>query len=282
MDSNKIYICTDCDKPFSSEKRYKNHINKDIPCTLVCRFCGEQTGSERSYNRHIKNCALYKTNDVNQTNNIVANNSNSHNTTTNNNANTTINDIKNNVVMLHPFGLSHEYMYKDGTLFEMVKPIRGTLLNLLRQEKYDIAYLTMFNQIHGNPEYPEYHNIYIKEKGSEKVCLFDGKKFRMEGLTETSDNIYKKLKAEMRWTVKSIDDIEPIEKDQLMWNIRLDAMYSLNTSNLMEKIFYNNKYIVEDTFRKNKVCTNLKYIAMLNNCEVENVLYDNTIPLTLP
>lgn len=282
--TSKVYVCHKCDKTFQSETTLKNHLSKTIPCdfsSFECEGCGKRIGSESTYRRHLKTCDWMKS----KVNNVIANNnniSNSHNTNTNTNNNTLINDVKNNIVMLHPMGLTHQYMWKDDRLGEVISPIRGTVMDLIRQKKFELAYLTMFKQIHGNPEIPEHHNIYVKEKGKNEACVFNGKGFKTEDLSEMSDQMYRILKGEMRWTVNT-SDAEDKEKDQLMWDIHAHWMnINSKTDDLMERIFFNNKLIVEDTFRKYKVYTNLDYIARVNKCNVEDIKWDNSTPLTLP
>jgi hypothetical protein len=273
----EVYTCDTCEKTFKSKRTYRNHIAKKC-CEYICEHCGTKFAVKSTYYYHRKTCTHNK--EVNVNNNIV---SSDLSTTNNNNTNNTmINDVKNNIVMLHPLGLTHAYMYKDGKLKDVIEPVKSQLLTLVKEEKYELAYLTLFNQIHGNPEVPENHNIYVKEMGSGSACVFNGKLFKNENIIKISNDMHKFLRDEMRWTVNSSDEDDKV-KDQMMWNIYANWMNtSMEKSDMMERIFYNNKPVVENTFNNHKVYTNLDYIARKNNCNVEDIVYDNSIPINLP
>jgi len=272
------YKCDKCESSFKSKKYLKAHELKKVPCDLVCRICNEKLKCRRSYYYHLENEHLDVQHDLtNPINNVISyNTNNSNNTSTTNN--TLVNDVKN-VVMLHPLGLTYHYMNRD----EVITPVNGTVLDLVRKEEYKLAYITMFQQIHGNPEIPEHHNIYVKEKGTNEVYVFNGRGFQPIDLQLISADMYERLRGEMRWAVKRSDADED-EKDQLMWNIQADWMYSKNfdANELMEQVFFNNKIVVEDTFKKSKVYTDLSYIAKSKKCAIEDIKYDNSKPLTLP
>lgn len=53
--------CYKCDQVFTSEKRYKNHINNVLnPCNNICIGCGLTMSSRRALGRHKKTCNPYK------------------------------------------------------------------------------------------------------------------------------------------------------------------------------------------------------------------------------
>jgi len=50
-------ICKKCDKNFTSQKRFKNHLEKEIPCDFVC-ICGKQLANYAGFRYHKKICPL--------------------------------------------------------------------------------------------------------------------------------------------------------------------------------------------------------------------------------
>lgn len=282
------FLCIKCNTVFKTYKLLEAHQNRKVPCDFVCKKCYKQLGCRKSYYNHF---ASEHNNDINNNdsqeasiqNNIASvDNNNANNANKSNNTNshnkTQINDIKNNVVMLHPLGLTHQYMDRE----KVVTPVKGMLLKMVREGKFNEAYKILFDQIHGNPELPEHHNIYVHEQGTEQACVFNGKYFIVESLVQITDDMYRVLKAFMKWSVNT-SDIDDEEKDQLMWNIQRDWMRTdVKNDKTMERIFFNNKPVVHETFNKYKVFSNLEYIAKLNKCQVEQIKWDNTRPLQLP
>jgi len=282
--------CAKCEQFFKRKDHYEKHINNILmPCTLSCIGCHVKYDTKRKFSTHIKSCVKYNAilkaiHDNQADNNQALTNINSNtydnvaNTTNNNtNHNNQLVDIKNNVVMLHPLGLTHHYMNRE----EVISPVKGMLVEMVRQKQFKLAYEKLFQQIHGNPEIPEHHNIYAKEEDSDKVCIFNGKYFQMQMSKIIVPDMYHILKEEMKWAVNNTD-LDPKEKDQLMWDIQRDWMDTeVETDKTMERVFYNNKPVVETTFKKNKVYSNLEYIAKANKVQPEQVKWDNSVPLTL-
>ena len=166
-------------------------------------------------------------------------------------------------------------------LKDMIEPVKGNIVTLVKERKYELAYMTLFKQIHGNPDIPENHNVYVKDIGSGKARIFNTVSFKDADISKISYDMHKTLREVMRWTVSSSDEEEKT-KDQMMWDIYADWMNtSMEKNNMMERIFYNNKQIVEDTINNCKVYTNLEYIARRHNCSIQDIEFDNSIPIKL-
>lgn len=287
---NKIYKCETCHKEYKHKNRYRNHIANKCG-SYKCEQCGKNFNARSTYYYHRKICDknVEENTDAKVNNNVVSNtdqsnnnnNTNNNNNNNNTNNNTLINDVKNNVVMLNPLGLTHAYMFRDGKLKDMIEPVKGNIVTLVKERKYELAYMTLFKQIHGNPDIPENHNVYVKDIGSGKARIFNTVSFKDADISKISYDMHKTLREVMRWTVSSSDEEEKT-KDQMMWDIYADWMNtSMEKNNMMERIFYNNKQIVEDTINNCKVYTNLEYIARRHNCSIQDIEFDNSIPIKL-
>lgn len=271
MSDQKKYKCHKCHFGFTSKKRLKNHLNKPIPCVdFKCEYCEKELWSKTNYYRHRAKCKQKNNAQPHINNNVNENIGNTNNATQ-------INDIKNNIVMMHPLGLMHHYMNKT----EVISPVKGIVLELLRQQKYEMAYQKLFEQIHGNPALPEHHNVYVPRTGKNEICIFNGRYFKTELLDIMMPDMFRTLKGEMKWIVRT-SDLDEKEKDQLLWDVQANWMNvnEYNDEN-MERIMYNNKPVVQKTVRNNEVYTNLEYIAKLNDCKPEEVVFKNE-RITLP
>ena len=167
------FTCVKCAKVFKSEKALKKHLDNVLnPCDFVCRGCNYKAGSKGGFYRHKKECKKHQEM-IKVINNVTTNNNNINapQNTVNN-----MNNINQNVVLLQPFEVERQYMHKT----EVISPVRGIVIELLRQQRFAEAYEAIFNQIHGNEKYPEYHNIYLPDINRDEVAVFKGRNFKLD------------------------------------------------------------------------------------------------------
>ena len=136
-------------------------------------------------------------------------------------------------------------------------PVRDVVLNLLRQHKIDEAYEVMFNQFHGNPQLPQYHNIYLPDMNRDEVAIFKGTNFILDAMENRTPKLFEFLRHEMRRIVLSYPDVNDLtrdEKDEL--NNRIIAHWNCINEKKdlhMKRTLFNNKSTVFETFEKNRV-----------------------------
>lgn len=263
------YVCYKCQGKFSSQKKLERHFTNKMPCDLICEICNTKSNCRKSYYNHIKKCKEAQAAQIlnNNVNNIDASNK-----TNNSNQNN-----QNNVVLMNPFRLDHEYMDRP----KMLNPVRGELLQMLRAENYPKAYEVIFGQIHGNVKHPEYHNIFIPSRDNrDEICIFKGTRFKMVKTEEELPDLYRFLRIEMDWVVKTTD-LDPKEKDQLRWDIHANWMATneFNDKNL-KRILFNNKRVVENTMKNHVVKTNNDLI--IDYLGVDPADIDEDYLVTLP
>lgn len=248
--------CNKCQAVFTSEKRYVQHLHKQVPCDFECKFCKCKLQSRGGYYKHMKKCSE-KHDDTNSTVNNVNNVDASETTHTTNNNNNLTNVNNNNMVFLTPFGLEHKMMAKETEYREEVLGgARDKILDIVRQQNFVLAYQTLFNHIHGNMDRPEQHNIFIEDREKDEVCLFTGKQFSYERADLRTPGLYRRLMVELKWMVGTAD-IPFSEKDQLLHDILCHwRLVNEEKDEDIRRMLYNNKPVVQNTVNNNQVKPN--------------------------
>lgn len=270
-------FCNKCKKQFTSEKRYKTHIKKVVPCDYKCKFCDKKF-TKGSYHRHIKKCGPAN-NIINPQ--LINNVSGDTNINASNTQNNNITNL-NNMVMMMPFGLTHNTELKSSSGKESVMGIaRYMILDLVKRGKFEKAYELLFKKIHGDNRLPEYHNIYMDPAYNDSICVFEGKKFEMLDREEMGEDLYMSLSVEMMWLVKTAFDIDWEERCHLEATI-IEDFQRINPKIdiTLEKMLKNNKSVVEETLTTKQVWPNLHAIAVEKNIHVKDVPHDG-IPLKM-
>lgn len=270
------YICENCDKIFEKLGYLKQHKSKNV-CSLVCDLCNYSCKSKPSYYRHRKICKQ-KQQEQENSDAMVENNTmvDNKNVNVNNGDNNTQNNNNNNVVLMNPFRLDHEYMNRP----KMLNPVRGELLQMLRAENYPKAYQILFEQIHGNEKHPEYHNIFLPHRDKDEICVFKGKRFKMENVDDEVPDLYRFLRIEMDWVVKTTD-LDPKEKEQLRWDIHANWMATDEKKDQnMRRILRNNKAVVLKTMNDYVVKPNNELVIDFLGIDPSEV--NNDYLVTLP
>lgn len=270
MNQEKKYFCDKCNTPFRHKGHYYKHLKKPVPCNYVCTYCDTKCGSRTAFYQHRKMCEGTEKKTKNTINNIV----NNVDASVNNNLNQYIN---RNLVFMTPFGLEYEYMNQKF----VVEPIRDVVVDLLKKDKYKLAYEALFKQIHGNNRFPEFHNIYMDDIESSDLCIFKGFDFRFETLQDKLPHLFFFLKNEMDKLVQSAD-LEPMEKSQLRWNIQANWMcINEKDDKNMKRILHENKKIVHETLEKYKVQPDNKRIIYHLGFTPDDLLTDHQVRIPL-
>lgn len=252
------FKCNKCDKTFKSEKNYEKHKIKQVPCDYICKFCGCKCGYKQAFYDHVnfeclKNREKVINNNVNQ-NNVDAKNINNQQNTNNNN------NVNQNILLMQPFEIDREYMEPK----KILTPVRDIVIHFLKLDKVDEAYEVLFQQIHGNEKYPQYHNIYLPDINRDEVAVFKGKNFVLDSWDKRIPGLFLFLKHEMGrlvWVYSDINNLTLDEKDKLDWNIKKHWRQTneYNDPN-MKRILFNNRSVVFDTFSKYTVKPNAQVI----------------------
>ena len=248
MSTVENLICEKCSKQFKRKDHYEKHIlNVLNPCDYICIGCNKKCKSRKSFFNHKKKCIKYisaskalEYGTEKITNNIT-------NAPINVSTQNTQNNTNNQVVLMSPFHLDHHNM--EPTV--MLSPVRDEIIGLLHKCEYAKAYEKLFNHIHGNEKYPQYHNIYLPNIDGEHLAVFKGRNFVFEEVPEKMPILYRVLKAEMKWMVRTCKYLDPQVKDQMLWDVQANWMQINEYKDMnMRRILRNNKNIVTNTFEK--------------------------------
>jgi hypothetical protein len=274
----KNHKCKKCGEIFDSDIKFLNHRNRLVPCDYHCRYCNIKY-SKSAYYRHRKDCnaETYKQKkleeEAKQLVNAPQNNVNQDNSATLNNQNN-----NNNSVMLAPFGLEHLYMNREETMGSCRGEVKQSLL------KYDFprAYEVIFENVHGNEKFPQFHNICMTDLNSNEIVAFSGKRFKHERRSYKLPDVLKFLKFEMKWLVRTDSTLTDEQKSQMCWDIQNNwsTLDDQNDEN-MKRILFNNKAVVHKTITTRKVYPDVKIMAKFKKVKPESIKTDG-LPIKLP
>jgi hypothetical protein len=255
----KMYPCDKCNKKFQSEKKLQSHLKNILnPCDFVCKGCGFSAGSKGSFYRHKKDCKKHEELQL-ITNNVANNNVNAPTNNTQNIGNLN-NNLNQSIVLLQPYKQDYEYTRKT----DMFGPVRDIVLDLVKMGKFEEAYVTIFNQMWGNPHLPQHHNIYLPDINRDEVAVFKGRNFKLHDFEAESHDLYRILTHEMHryvWYYEDINTFTCKEKNDL--SAKIDQHWqTINEKNdsLLKRTLYNNKSLVKETFDKNVVKPDMKIL----------------------
>lgn len=163
------FECEKCQKTFTNKRNLKYHIDKKV-CENknICTHC------QKSFT-HKKNLVYHQENKVCQKNEINTNNSNNNNNNSNsNNSNNSNNiNIDNSVNPVMIFNFPCEFGKED--LDKILEKIPNLLKDSISKESAGIPYL--IENIHCNPDFPEYNNVYIPNRKQNYALVSNGEQF---------------------------------------------------------------------------------------------------------
>jgi hypothetical protein len=209
--------CNKCNKIFIRKEHYDRHILRTTPCdTLInlkinkkthdkkdiftCVFCKHTFTIKYNLSKHIKhNCKEIKRQEQikqeifdrlkeknNLSNkklqnkiakldyNIQIGNSRSYNTT--NSHNNTTQNITNNITLI-------------GYGKEDIRKLSDKNIKKILNRGY-MSCIELTDQLHFNPKYPEYHNVYISNMKDKYAMMYNGTEWKLIGKTELVNTIY--------------------------------------------------------------------------------------------
>jgi hypothetical protein len=204
------FICEDCGRGFTTKRNLKNHHKKNAckELTNFCKHCGKGYTSESSMYRHIRtNCKVKKKDDeekkgiydklvrLEEENKKVQEKFSKQNVINeqmvrenkqlkkklatmdksiiNNNTN---NGVINNIILV---GYGKEDMSKINK-DDILKSLKNGFNSTIR----------LTEEIHFNPKYPEYHNIYISNIKDKYAMMYDGSHWNLKTKEDVINMIY--------------------------------------------------------------------------------------------
>lgn len=272
------YTCQVCEKTFGKYGNYKRHIeDKKKPCikkdeyieNKKCKYCNKNFVRRDYLFKHLEKCKKKNINIENsntetdfineEIKNLTMNNNkiNSHNVIniqniTNNNI--TNNNITNNNITINNihFKLT-EYGSEDYNKINLANVLdSGSIM------------LKVIEEIHCNPENPEYHNILITDKNRNIVNVFRENRWSSESknivtkslvnrtylhLVDLKEKLVKKYKQQIE------DEIQKFIFNQLD-DYYLEHRRILNQR--INNIIYDKRDMVKDTYEKHKEAKKLR------------------------
>ncbi len=170
------FKCSICDYTSSFKYNVKNHINKQIKCgegiaeiieeisKIDCEYCKKSFTTIQHFNRHIKICKIKKTN-LEEENKKLKEKVEILESKLKNPQNVTINNNQTNLIInLAP--------WNDPKLPNDVEKYYREAV-----KKIFLAVPTLIKYIHFNSDFPENHNICIKNGRSKTAKVYNGKEW---------------------------------------------------------------------------------------------------------
>lgn len=223
--------CDYCRKMFSSKRNCNNHIMKNI-CKkgdFQCKYCRRNFGEHNNMYRHMKfYCQIKKQNDL-QKDEILSRlikleEGNVKLEEENMKLKKEVYMIKNNkqINIKNKIINTHNNLINNGTFInnninlvaygreDMTKLDKNEIIKILRKG-YDST-LRLTETLHFNPNYPEYHNIYITNMKDKYAMMFDGKMWALTIKEDLINRIYDDKKTYIEENIE--DFIESLSNSQ--------------------------------------------------------------------
>ena len=275
---NATYECKRCHMAFKSNSILKRHINRKTSCTIEevpvvtadneenrCYMCNKTFSTKSSLRRHQKNsCNTNNPQNMNKMIELllekerkiakleVENNmlkTASPQTIINNN---TVNQTFNNNLYMNVTICS--FGNEDLSRLDPEK-----VMNLLKNHADEFV-PKMIEQVHANPDIPEYHNVFYDPK-REKAIVFapisdNEKSWKIRDFKEVSDELTQKIREYIRPGASHYFDTASQAKDY-------------DTSNSISKIAYQTNWATDEIIEKNqnvltKVSKNKSFLELVD------------------
>lgn len=245
------FKCTLCNKYFTTKQNKNKHLDNNT-CRkkkLQCVYCNKYYATNSGMCRHIKTtCQVKKKEEVKkeeiynqllklkEENKILKRKLKQNNkiikiNTINNNINN--GTINNNIILV---GYGKE---------DMTRIDKNEILKGLKKGFYSSIKLT--DMIHFNPNYPEYHNIYISNIKDKYGMMYDGKDWTLITKIELIDKIYDEKKMYIEENVEEFyDSINNSQKRALERWFEIDDMHE-KIKEIKDKIkllLYNKRFMI--------------------------------------
>lgn len=184
-----IHRCKLCKKAFQRQANLNYHSNNkvcekeqkdDVKKTYKCKYCDKNYTTPQSLSRHINHICKIKINHENDKKEIYQRLLNLENENKDlkkevvelKKANVVINNIHNTnngiVATINLIGYGNEDMSKINKT-DIIKAIQQGFKSTLKLTEY----------VHFNPNYPEYHNIYIANVKNKYGMMYDGTDWKL-------------------------------------------------------------------------------------------------------
>jgi hypothetical protein len=289
--------CDNCGMTFTRKSGLIYHIEKNV-CNekeYKCRYCVKTFSSESSWYRHMRSSCKSKPTDedllqdesqsnifdqidkqaiyeklldmqnridhleaengqlkqemkTTQSGNNITNNTNSHNT---------INNVNNGTINYYLVGYGKEdYNAIDRTT--LLKSI-GTGFN---------STFNLIDTVHFNPEYPEFHNVYISSMKNKYAMMYDGTDWTLVMKDDLIDKMYDDKR---NYIEENLDEfIDSLTKSQInalqRWmNVNDDYPYISKIKNNIKLLLYNKRNMVMNP--KHKVIDMESYLKKSHNLD---------------
>jgi hypothetical protein len=267
------YRCIKCDKCFTRKATLDQHI-KNESCVLCekikCRYCDNLYASLQSMERHVRTTCKYK-NDIadkqaiyekllelqddvetlkkenSELKNVIKKNVKSGNLIQNgliNNGTITNNTINNNIVLIG-------YGKEDISKIQKIELVKG-----MKSGFY--ATVELLDAVHFNPNYPEFHNVYISSMKNKYAMMYDGSNWTLVMKDDLIDKLYSDKRNYIEENLDDfIDSLTTSQKKALdRWMDTGDDHGKIKQiKNKIKLLLYNKRDMVMDTKRLNATVT---------------------------
>lgn len=228
------YICSICGKKFKRNENLRYHTDHFVCNTKdhTCKYCGSKFASKSTMYRHVReHCKVKKETDnekeeiltrllsledenkklaknnkklekenmkiKNQIQKVIYNNDTVNNCTTNINR-----GIINNIILV---GYGNE---------DLSKLNKSEIIKALQKGFYSAVKLT--ETVHFNPNYPEYHNVYISNMKDKYAMMFDGENWTLTTKEELINKIYDDKKNYIEENLEDFIDSLPMSRKKAL------------------------------------------------------------------
>lgn len=257
---DKKFICPKCRKSFGNDYTLKNHLNRITPCVpeeipiidatkeeFRCQYCNKTYSNKHNLKRHQKTCdkeanLQYLMKKLLEENNkewekriekIVGNTVMPNNTTINNVTVNNVHNVQNNNLYLNVTICS--FGNEDLSKLDTTK-----VMELIKDHTSDFI-PKMIEQVHANPELPEYHNVFYDPK-KDKAIVFapisdNEKSWKIRDFKEVSDELTQKIREYIQPGASPYFDMAMKDKDTETGNaiIRMATNTNWRTTEILEK-----------------------------------------------
>lgn len=245
-----VHTCPRCKKDFNLYGNYIKHVQlKKTPCvppeeksnSTTCEYCNKTLSNRSNYKKHLKICL--------------------RNIENKNDSTQPVNKIKNNNIKIINNGIINHGTINNTTInnFHFKIYDYGTEdfdeVNLSKLFDNGSIFLNLIEDIHCNPDNPEYHNILITDKNRNGINIFRQDKWLVENkniiMQDLINRGYLFLNSLKEKLIEKYKEKVEHEIDKFI-NHKVDSQYEDHNRMLKQRInnvIYNNKNMIKNSHK---------------------------------